>query len=229
MFVTNSNYHLLAPTVIDLMKVILELNPEETMKIVFAHPGEIEKLFLQGPLNVSSLLTLFTPKAVIFETLVGIFDSVDSLRTLLYFKTLKDLLNEDCNVRTILDRTKGLLSVDGVCDFLMTAFRQFPTIPLESPQLLAELLPLAFSSEKDEVVHSIFSLLKSALQLNSGLLEVIPDSLVKEFSKEVPVWGYDPQPLTTNAQVGLRNLGATCYLNSVLQQLFYNPDFRHHV
>jgi hypothetical protein len=34
--------------------------------------------------------------------------------------------------------------------------------------------------------------MKSALQLNNVLVDITPDALVKEFSKEVPVWDCDP-------------------------------------
>ncbi|KAF9917165.1 hypothetical protein BX616_001769 [Lobosporangium transversale] len=42
-------------------------------------------------------------------------------------------------------------------------------------------------------------------------------------------WGYDPQ-LTKRAScgfVGLQNLGATCYVNSLMQQFYMNKEFRY--
>ena len=42
------------------------------------------------------------------------------------------------------------------------------------------------------------------------------------------MWKYQPSAYdkASNGYVGLKNLGATCYMNSLMQQFYMIPDFR---
>ena len=51
----------------------------------------------------------------------------------------------------------------------------------------------------------------------TNLLLLCPQALASEFS-------YEPAVERRGAFVGLQNAGATCYMNSVLQQLFLTPN-----
>ncbi|KAF9352724.1 hypothetical protein BGX26_009493 [Mortierella sp. AD094] len=76
-----------------------------------------------------------------------------------------------------------------------------------------------------------FSFLEESARGETEILRHVIVKTRKHFEREFEIedqWGYDPQTIkrASCGFVGLQNLGATCYVNSIIQQFFMNKDFR---
>ncbi|KAF9438482.1 hypothetical protein BGZ76_007601 [Entomortierella beljakovae] len=76
-----------------------------------------------------------------------------------------------------------------------------------------------------------FNFLQESARNEPEILRHIILKTHKHFDRECEMedqWGYDPQTIkrANCGFVGLQNLGATCYVNSITQQFFMNKEFR---
>ncbi|KAG0045590.1 hypothetical protein BGZ83_009224 [Gryganskiella cystojenkinii] len=103
----------------------------------------------------------------------------------------------------------------------------FP-VPTEETSLT----PIWAKCQSDGSRLAAISFLQEASRGNSVVLRHVLGKTHRNFARGSDVdsqWGYDPQ-IVKRARcgfVGLQNLGATCYVNSIVQQFFMNKDFRY--
>ena len=77
-------------------------------------------------------------------------------------------------------------------------------------------LLLSLSTNCDKNLNYLFSLIRKDFHDGPPRLDILHD------------WGVDPtmKQKSVTGHVGMKNQGATCYLNSLLQQFFHTPAFR---
>ncbi|KAF9905687.1 hypothetical protein EC991_001361 [Linnemannia zychae] len=91
--------------------------------------------------------------------------------------------------------------------------------------------PSAAKCQSEGSRSAAFGYLEEFSRDHPETLRYVITKIHKNFDRDSKIgdqWGYDPQTVkrASCGFVGLQNLGATCYVNSIVQQFFMNKGFR---
>jgi hypothetical protein len=187
------------------------------------------------PFHLEKLVPLFglfgTRKHKVFDALISDIDLIrnDQARLVPYFQLVSTVFDDSCDVDTSIKFCGALLDKPGsplfpsICSLLLTIFSHHPDVCLEYLTLFDSMLTFLFQTTSQ---NPIISLLEIFCARDETCKMKLRNRLFESFSITTDRWGYDPSAHVRGTFAGLRNLGATCYMNSVFQQLFHNPTFR---
>ncbi|KAF9573120.1 hypothetical protein EC968_008969 [Mortierella alpina] len=149
-------------------------------------------------------------------------------------------LTEDTVLIGMLKVATAMISVNASLRQLDTGFRiidfvfdecLFPQTLAGTPSSTAVALkPAKCASEGSR--SAAFGYLEEAVRGSPEALRLVINKTRRHFERDSEMedqWGYDPQMIKRArcGFVGLQNLGATCYVNSIIQQFYMNESFRH--
>ncbi len=174
-----------------------------------SHIEDIGKLLVWLLQDVISLLCS-TPNKIEELCLVGNLSMIRSILNMLGTSDLKSIIG---NI-LVADSTSMLKLLLIKCTFDIDC-RSKATFPFTTRMEIIHLLKILCQECETNVCLILLELLQ----------QMQHDSPRNDLMK---TWSFDPS-MTTKSDtglVGLRNQGATCYMNSLLQQLFHIPSFR---
>lgn len=103
--------------------------------------------------------------------------------------------------------------------------------PYGTDETGASVTPSAAKCQSEGSRSAAFGYLEESSKDNPETLRYVITKIRKHFDRDSAIgdqWGYDPQTVkrASCGFVGLQNLGATCYVNSIVQQFYMNKGFR---
>jgi ubiquitin C-terminal hydrolase len=227
--------------ILDVLVKFTEKYPAATGRCLLADSARFRDLvtYLTPPLleKLVAMFALFTEgKCKLFETLVSFVDSVksDASRIAPYFRLVAALFDNSCDADasmtfalSLLDKPSSPL-FPSICRFMLTVLSRHKNMCHSHLQLFEQLLCYLFQPAQSGTPDAIIELIELFCDacLNLGCKEKYRKTLIEKFSVTTDRWGYDPSMNTRGCFAGLKNLGATCYMNSIFQLLFHNRAFR---
>lgn len=234
--------------ILDILISLAKLYKDLVTSELLSNETIFENLILSSSIPILDKLATFfenlSEKPRIFSLLVSFIEKVYKTSDKLhyYLKILPNIFDSSCDYGQAIQMCIEMIKTTNEdtikftsCAFLYDLFTKQPMLltncPL-IPDLFELLLKSIFTITENDIQAMIINLIELFCQSNHRFFEQFKMLFKKQFEAiETDRWCYDPliNMKSQTGFTGLKNLGATCYMNSIFQQLYFNHEFRHNL
>lgn len=221
-----------------LLYQVAKADPELTGKLLLSPDSALNDVFLQFDAQTLSNLThvfqILPAREAVFQFLQRFLSDIENTGLVqTFFSVIVDAVTDKCEVNDVVtsiiskfsDR-KGPYFV-GMCNLLYRIIAKQPQVMKDRLDFIDILVPRMLLEMDSHCQAGIVPILSEMLNHYPSIEENVCKYLLDEFSIEPWFWNFDPVTSERKSPyAGLKNYGITCYLNSVLQQLFADSSLR---
>jgi len=217
---------------------LILINPQKISVIAYQNVGSLYLLFEKCPLKylsqVITTLNNLTPKFEIYEVFYSHKDIYffENIRGDHYFLLMSKLIDETVDPVPFMElcinelRKKHQKRLNGPLLFIKYSIEKYPSLIHYALSAVFMIIPSIFEDYNESFFHFSIELLISIYKSFNEYKKTIVDFLNQYLLKPIE---YDENlhsnQKSSSGLSGLKNLGATCYINSIIQQLVSCDEF----
>jgi ubiquitin C-terminal hydrolase len=229
------------PLIVEICILLSSSYPDSFVTPLLNNISQFERIVTKLQPNllhqlIPSFSALTIKRKEILDVLISFMDRVisDNSRISSYFQIITAVFDDSCDHDASVRLCLSLLDTPfsplftSVANFLLTILSRLSDGCLKYVNSFDRFLEFLFNSTNTSVQDSIIGILLLLSEKSTDCREKLRATLLAKLNFETDRWGYDPSLNTKSSTgfIGFRNLGATCYMNAVFQQLYHNLAFR---